>query len=36
MSRNRRMRRLRSPRKFYRTSRKEHPANYSNRGGKTF
>lgn len=36
--RNRRlkMRSARSPRKFYRTSRREHPANYSARGGKTF
>lgn len=31
-----RMRSVRSPRKFYKTSRREHPANYSNRGGKTF
>ncbi len=36
MRKSRRMRHMRSPRKFYKTSRKEHPANYSARGGKTF
>lgn len=32
----RRMRGARRVRTFYRTSKREHPANYSKRGGSTF